>query len=1005
LCARFCGFLAHKLRFGGRAARLHRVGRESTSYVDLHGWTLTVDDGRTTRGEIFVARSDADTDAAASGFRGERSDGKRTVEHVEDAPEPHRRAGVMVGVLVCIASLGGLLFGYETGLSAAVLQAAKFPWSGDDQMLLTTATLLSALIGALFAGRVADLVGRRDVIMTTTALFTMGSFLSAIAPSVLVLVGGRIITGLAVGAISLAAPLYIAEIAPTARRGALICVFQLMITVGILLAYIGHETVGLTTDGWRILMAAGAVPGLILSALALLLIESPVWLALKGDQEAALAVLDRLGRRDSALDIEAIEAPADDPRSSGLAEVFSLAGRAAIAVGIGLFFVQQFVGINAIIYYPSSLELSNALHFGLSEGPSLVFALCNVLATVVAIVLIDRLGRRRLLLISLAGIASGLVAMAVAASGHVNPADAQTLSTAGLYVFITSFAIGLGPIPWVIAAEILPLHVRGLAMGIVVGSHWLFDSLASPTGRLLDHAFGRPVVLMVYACFALAGLVIVLRRLPETKGLSLAAINRTFTAWALRVRESRFIHYSVAGLATLGGVLTGYNFGVTAVTLLLIDDDWPLTAFDKGALASAILVGLAIGSFFAGPLSDRFGRRYFLMSIAALFVASAFGAALAPSLSWLLAARVAAGVAIGLTGPTAALYVSEVAPAAIRGRLVSFNEFSYGLGVIVAYCVGLLLHDDHDGWRLMFGLIAVPSTIYGLALLPLPESPRWLAAAGRLSEARRSLLRLVGVETDRDGEADRQLAAITADRSTSEADDVGERRGWARLWQPTYRPAIVVGLALMFLLVFSGQGMVAFYAPTILEDIGFSNTTVSLTATLGLAVVSLIMIGVSVAIIDRVGRKPLMVTGLLVMAACLIALAVLSLSHSSDPVARWGQVACLVVYAGTFSLTLAMVAEVVIAELFPQSIRGPASSLSHGMRSLFSIAFAVTFPLLLDWPGLSVTVLVYAAISVVGAFYLLRTLPETKGRSLEDIGDYWSRRVQDPSVEAAKSAQ
>jgi sugar porter (SP) family MFS transporter len=941
-----------------------------------------------------VARSDADADRAAS----------RIVEHVDDVAARRHRAGVMVGLLVCVASLGGLLFGYETGLSAAVLQAAKFSWSSDDQVLLTTATLLSALVGALFAGRVADLVGRRDVIMATTALFTMGSFVSAIAPSVLVLLGGRIVVGLAVGAISLAAPLYIAEIAPTARRGSLICVFQLMITIGILLAYIGDQTFGQTPDGWRILMAAGAVPGLILSGLALLLIESPVWLAIKGDQEAAQAIMDRLGRSGSVVEIEAIEPHSDDPRSGGLVEVFSLAGRAAIAVGIGLFFVQQFVGINAIIYYPSSLELSNALHFGLSDGPGLMFGVFNVLATLVAIVLIDRIGRRRLLMISLAGIAGGLVAMAVAASGHLNAADAQLTSAVGLYVFITSFAIGLGPIPWVVAAEILPIHVRGLAMGFVVASHWLFDSIASPTGRLLDHALGRPVVLVAYAGFALGGLVIVLRRLPETKGLSLATIDRTFTAWASRIRETRAVHYSVAALATVGVVVTGYNFGITGVTLVLIGHEWDLNALEKGALASALVVGLAVGSFLAGPLSDRFGRRYALMSVAALFVASAFGAALAPSLSWLLVARVAAGLGIGLIGPTAALYIAEVAPAAIRGRLLSFDALAFAVGVILAYWIGLLLQDDSNGWRLMFGFIALPSTIYGLALLPLPESPRWLAAAGRLSEARRSLLRLVGVETDREGEADRQLAAITADQPSSVSDHGSALGGWARLREPIYRPAVVVGLVAVFVMVFSGFDIVSFYAPTILSQIGFGDQTVTFVATLGLGVVSLVMTVVSVAIIDRVGRKPLMVCGLLAMAGSLVGLAVLTLSGPTNPFVRWGQVGCLAALAGTFSLTLGMVGEVVIAEMYPQAIRGPASSLAHGMKSVFTMVFTLTFPLLLDWPGLSVTVLGYAAVSIVGAFYLFRTLPETKGRSLEDIGKYWSRGA-DASMARSADAQ
>ncbi|KAA0109556.1 sugar porter family MFS transporter [Mycolicibacterium sp. P1-5] len=893
----------------------------------------------------------------------------------------------MRSLQVGIASLGGLLFGYETAvLSTGVLHSASSSWGSVDLVPLTTATLLGAAIGALAAGRVADLVGRRDVIMTTAALFTMGAFMSAVAPSSTVLLVGRLVVGIAVGANSMAAPLYIAEIAPVNRRGSSICVFQLMITVGILLAYVGNEMFAQTPDGWRYLLGAGAVPGLALSVLALLLVESPVWLAIKGDQKAALKALGRLGRGDGPRVIQGIDALADDRRSAQLAQVFSLAGRTAIVTGVGLFLVQQFVGINAIVYHLPHLKLGEALGLGGRHG--LMFAIFNTLATFVPLVLIDRIGRRPLLLTSLAGIAAGLVAMSVAGALHSNSDGAQLLSEAGLYVFIVSFAIGLGPVTWVLASEILPIHVRGLAMGVVVASHWFFDSLASPTGRLLDHRFGEPIVLGFYACVALAGLAMFWKRIPETKRRSLAAIDRAFKAKAAKIKESNFIHYAVAILATIGGVLTGYNFGVTAVTLVLVTEEWKLDALQQGALASALIVGLAVGSFVAGPLSDRFGRRYVLMSMAALFVASAFGAALSPSLGWLLVARAAAGVAIGLTGPTAGIYVAEVAPAHIRGRLLSFDALAFCVGGILAYCVGLALKDAVGGWRLMFGFIALPSVIYGLALLPLPESPRWLVASGELNAARRSMLRLVGVQVDREGEADRQLAAITAVRPGSTAVH-GTPGGWVRLWQPTYRPAMTVGLTMMFVLVFSGIDMVAFYAPTILTDIGFGSRTVTFTVTLGFSVVNLVMTVVSIAIIDRVGRKPLMVGGLLVMAAGLVGFAALRLADHTSELVRWGQIGCLVVLGGTFALALGMVGEIVVAEMYPQSIRGPATSLSHGMRSVFTIVFTLTFPLLLATIGLPATVLSYAVVSIVGAICILRGLPETKGKNLEDIGEYW----------------
>ena len=293
----------------------------------------------------------------------------------------------MISLMTLIASVGGLLFGYETAGAAGALDDSDFPWGSADQVL-STATLLGAITGAVFVGMVADRVGRRDVIMVTSALFTTGAFVGALAPSIEVLFLGRVVVGVAVGAICVVSPVYIAEIAPKARRGGLICVFQLMITVGILAGFLVNEAIGGRPDSWRWILVGGAIPGLILSGLALFLVESPVWLALKGDQPAALAVLARLGRRESELEITSIR-PEYEGRSGGLTHVFSLAGRSALFICVGLFFVQQFVGINAVIYYTTASmgELAEVLHLGRLDTPGVPIAVLNVLATLVPLFL------------------------------------------------------------------------------------------------------------------------------------------------------------------------------------------------------------------------------------------------------------------------------------------------------------------------------------------------------------------------------------------------------------------------------------------------------------------------------------------------------------------------------------------------------------------------------------------------------------------------------------------
>lgn len=861
------------------------------------------------------------------------------------------RRDLMVG----IASLGGLLFGYETGLAVGALELSESPWQ-------STATLLGGVIGALAAGRLADLVGRRDVIMVTGALVTFGSFVSAVAPSELVLLIGVLVVGIGVGAVSLAAPLYIAEIAPKARRGTMICVFQLMITIGILLAYVGLAVLPGEAE-WRVLLGAGAILGLVLSGSALLLVESPVWLELVGDPETAADIHTRLGRDSSQPHLPA----APEARPDGLSSVFSLAGRTAIFIGVGLFLVQQFVGINAVIYYASA-DLVNSSRVFLAG--------VNVVATFVAVALVDRVGRRPLVLISLAGVAVSYAAIVLGAG------------VVGVYLFIVSFAIGLGPIAWVVAAEMLPIRARGIAMGVVVASHWVFDGLAAPTGLLLGGELGFYLLVVVYICTALGGFVVFFRRLPETRDRSLVAIDRYFTVRAAQVRETRFTHYAVGVLGSLSGVLSGYNLAIVAVTLVLIDDDWDINGFQQGLLASTVVAGGMAGSAVAGLLSDRFGRRYLLMSMAALFVASGFGAALAPSFGWLIIARAAAGFAMGVSTPTAGIYIAEVAPASIRGRMLSIQLVANTVGAMLAYTVALAVVDHPSGWRLMFGFIALPALIYGVALLPLIESPRWLVSVGQPNAARRSLRRLFG------SEADREWAQITAERATRDSEPGAAKAaelGRERLW-PAHRSVVSVGLVVVFLTVFTGENMVLFYAPTILETIGFTDTGVTFAATLGLGIVGFVATLIALAVVDRLGRKPLMIIGLITVAATLLVMAALTTLPQSIVLVQWGQVACLAVFVATYWLTLGPTSGIVLSEIYPQSIRGRASSLSSTMYGVFAVIFALTFPLVLNSVGLAVTLVGYAVIGIAGAVYLTRALPETKAKSLEEITAFWDRR-------------
>ena len=237
------------------------------------------------------------------------------------------------------------------------------------------------------------------------------------------------------------------------------------------------------------------------------------------------------------------------------------------------------------------------------------------------------------------------------------------------------------------------------------------------------------------------------------------------------------------------------------------------------------------------------------------------------------------------------------------------------------------------------------------------------------------------------------MAEITAEYAGPDSDHGDTGGGRARLWEPLYRPVVVVGLVLVFVGVFSGESMVAFYAPTILEQIGFTNTAVAFATTLGLAVISFIATLIALAVVDQHRRKRMMVTGLFVLAAALLTMAVLTVAPQETTVVRWGQVACLAVFVAAFWLTVGPVSGIVINEIYPQAIRGRAISLTSVLHGVFAIVFTLTFPMLLQGVGLAITLTVYAVIGIAGALYLIRALPETKAKSLEEITQLWNQRA------------
>ena len=434
------------------------------------------------------------------------------------------------GLIVTVAALGGLLFGYDTGVISGALLFIRevFHLSATMQGLVAGIALLGATVGAAFAGVLSDRFGRRMVIMVTALIFVAGSVVSALAGGVPLLLAGRVLVGLAIGVSSMLTPLYLAELAPAKSRGTMVSLNQFLITLGILVSYFVGYLLAPVTGGWRWMLAAGVVPGAVLFVGMLLLPESPRWLAGHGHQDEAELVLRRL-RGATDYKAELAELRSDLRRETGRlarwADLLTPAMRRPLVVGIGLAMFQQITGINTVIYFAPTIFQSA----GLSSASVSILATAgvgavNVIMTLVAMWLIDKVGRRILLLVGLVGMVVTLCALA--AAFHIGSGgNLAVLTVASLAAYVGCFAIGLGPVFWLLISEIFPLALRGRAMSLATVSNWGFNLLVTLTFLNLVTLFGQSGVFLLYAVLTAVAFVFVLKLVPETKGRSLEQIE------------------------------------------------------------------------------------------------------------------------------------------------------------------------------------------------------------------------------------------------------------------------------------------------------------------------------------------------------------------------------------------------------------------------------------------------------------------------------------------------
>src|SRR5215211_2395609 len=429
--------------------------------------------------------------------------------------------------------------------------------------------------------------------------------------------------------------------------------------------------------------------------------------------------------------------------------------------------------------------------------------------------------------------------------------------------------------------------------------------------------------------------------------------------------------YVVAGLSALGGLLFGYDTGVISGAVLFIQDDFHLTPFLQGFVVSSLLVGAMVGALGCGPLTDRFGRRLVILLAAVIFAMGAVAAALAPSATFLVGARIVLGLAVGLASVIVPLYIAEMSPPDIRGLLVALNQLMITVGILLSYLVNYAFSPSGN-WRMMLGLAVVPAVVLFVGMLFLPESPRWLVSQDLTQRARGVLERIRGTSSVED-----EIRDIEEAESQEEA-------GWRELLRPWVRPILLVGILLNFFGQASGINTIIYFAPTIFESTGFKDSA-SILATAGIGVINVLMTIVGMNLVDRVGRKPLLLSGLVGMALSLGVLGSAFLFASLSGAVSWIAVGCLLVYIASFAVSIGVVIFIIPSEIFPLKVRGSAMGACLLTNWGTNFVITLTFLSLIEAIGEPGTFWLYALVCVAFWLFAYFFIPETKGRSLEEI--------------------
>ena len=434
-----------------------------------------------------------------------------------------------------------------------------------------------------------------------------------------------------------------------------------------------------------------------------------------------------------------------------------------------------------------------------------------------------------------------------------------------------------------------------------------------------------------------------------------------------------FYVFLVAFVAAFSGILFGYDTGVISGAILFISQEFHLSSALNGFVVSSVLMGACVGALLSGRMTDHVGRKMMLIFDALLFMIGSLMTSLAATIAFLVAGRIVVGIAIGIASFTAPLYISEIAPKEHRGALVSLNQLAIAAGIFISYWVDYHFAQT-QAWRWMFGIGIIPAAFLFVGMCFLPFSPRWMALKGKKEKALRILNKL-------------RRCAIIAEK---ELDEIhfslqNDNTSWRDLFKPNIRKTLFVGIVLALIQQVTGINTILYYAPTIFQTSGFSGASSAIYASIDIGVVFLVFTIASVLLIDRVGRKPLLYIGLVLMSVGLLAMMCAFKLNVTLPSTKIILMGGMLVYVMAFAISLGPIVWLMISEVFPTQLRGFGASLATFFNWASNGLVAISFLSFIDWFGKSGTFFIYFIACLLSIAFVALFVPETKHCSLEKI--------------------